>query len=136
MHLRIYNARERGAIYTRLTGYKVYFFTSDTVEILGAGTVEGRAELSDAGYQIGLRQGLPLADELATLAHELAHIQLGHVFKVSTQAEQTQSDLIAAQILKGGRTSAERNAYAERERQADDLAARILREWHAQGITV
>jgi len=60
MHLRIYNQSERGEIYARLTGCKVYFFASDTVEILGAGTVEGRAELSDAGHQIGLRQGLKL----------------------------------------------------------------------------
>jgi hypothetical protein len=147
MHLRIYNTKERRAIYERIAEQtrqaygiglpvKVYYFESDTVDFLTDRQVEGRVNLSGNGYAIGLRRGLKLETELATLAHEVAHIVLNHPRQIATQAELDASDIRTAQILNEGETSKNYQVYFEREKQTDELAAQTLKDWRAQGVQV
>lgn len=149
MHLKIYSIGERKEFYNELlTQYAaqvqapIYvFFVSRVLgqeyqrpgeKILGrAGWLGPNANTKSAGhYVIALRRDLSPKVELDTLAHELAHVLLGHCGReqITEQAERAYWRSIPP-----GR--AYTVAAQKNENAADQLAAKLLREWKAAGIT-
>lgn len=98
-------------------------------------TIHGRTTWQGDHYQITVRNDLDPDTEQFTVAHELAHVLLHHVPRVETSpALQNIQNANYAKWTQG-KTSATVTAQTnERERSADALAHKLIKEWEKLGI--
>jgi len=102
-------------------------FVSPYTRSLGSREVKGKATWKNhGGYQIRLANNLSIGEEVRTLAHEVAHVLLGHVLT----REFTPSEFQAAtQEVRTGSV-----AMDTREAQADTLGAQLVAKWRKAGL--
>lgn len=146
MILKLYNTHERAKFYNELL--ETYAeqahapialrFVKELPgqELLTGWQINGRATWQPDHFLIMVRNDLDPKTELQTVAHELAHILAGHVARVpETPPLQNIRNANYANWVQGKTSAAVTHQTNERERAADALAEKILREWNHAGIS-